>query len=587
MLSVGLEETIGEGAGEEVMDRNRVISKLRSVRIVPAGKRTTYRVFKELGRGGNGAAFIVKSEGKGKDLVAKFYVPPDSRDLDDAAMKRFQHEITLVNRMNHPFVVPCEGVGSVAVGAYLVPFYLMPIAEGTLRDHMPQTYDRTTVGNRLQTFLQAVVGVSYLHGLGIVHRDLKPENILIFPGNTPRIADFGIAHVAPGILNLSQLTLPADRLMNRDYYAPEQRHGDATKVDHKADIYALGCILYELISGIPAVRPNLPRLTELDSRFKGFDTVFYKMTAHDPKKRYRHVDLALIDLIRVSAAIEASSDVIVETEEMKKELLKCLRSSNAATQQKALPLAKKLEKYCLPELHEELGNRRLDVAIAAYRILGELRYAESIPFLTAGLYPRRSTQKMRFSTGEHAAAALSAFSVSVRLSVLENLQDVVRPQDVEVIVEGLPPEDIFPRLEALFAKQLLHSDWDTPSPLRLFLKVDEDRGWKLVQNRLTEGVDIYSFRLFRDIYPYVNSDRKQQIIDHLLARPHSLSSFELPRILDAICASGFDPPWKKKRLARLVEVSASVIKRWDEREEFKKSVRKPLGEIESAQNGMN
>lgn len=84
------------------MDRNRVIKKLRSLTIAPEGKRTSYRVQKELGRGGNGAAFIVKSDGKGKDLVAKFYVPPDSRDLDDAAMKRFQHEITLVARMNHP-----------------------------------------------------------------------------------------------------------------------------------------------------------------------------------------------------------------------------------------------------------------------------------------------------------------------------------------------------------------------------------------------------------------------------------------------------------------------------------------------------
>ena len=561
------------------MDRNRVIKKLRSLTIAPEGKRTSYRVQKELGRGGNGAAFIVKSDGKGKDLVAKFYVPPDSRDLDDAAMKRFQHEITLVARMNHPFVVPCEGVGSVSVGAYIVPFYLMPVAQGTLRGHMRNDYDRLDLGDRLEVFLQAVVGVSYLHGLGIVHRDLKPENVLMFAGNTPRIADFGIAHVAPGILNLSQLTLPADRLMNRDYYAPEQRYGDATKVDHRADIYALGCILYELISGIPAVRPNLPKLAELDVRLQCFDTVFSKMTAHDPKRRYRHVDLALVELIKATTIIKTSGDGIAATEDIKKDLVKYLRSSNAATQQKALHLAQKLEKESLPELHEELGNRRLDVAVAAYRILGELRYEESIPFLTAGLYPRRSAQKMRFPTGEHAATALTWYPAPMRLAVIDGLQDVVRPQDVEIIVEGLPSKEVFPRLQALQAKQLLHSDWDVPSPFRLFLRVDEDMGWNVVWDRLSQGADIYSFRLFRDIYPYVNIDRKQQLIDYLLSRIHSLSSYELPRILDAICGSGFDAAWQKERLNRLMKVSYTVIKGWDEREEFKHSVKKLLNEI--------
>jgi hypothetical protein len=77
----------------------------------------------------------------------------------------------------------------------------------------------------------------------------------------------------------------------------------------------------------------------------------------------------------------------------------------------------------------------------------------------------------------------------------------------------------------------------------------------------------------------VNLDRKQQLIDYLLSRIHSLSSYELPRILDAICGSGFDAAWQKERLNRLMKVSDTVIKRWDERKEFKHSVKKLLNEI--------
>jgi hypothetical protein len=495
-------------------------------------------------------------------------------------MKRFQHEITLATKLKHPFVVSCEGVGSVSVGAYLVPFYLMPVADGTLRAHMPENYEPVSLANRLEIFLKAALGVSYLHGLGVVHRDLKPENVLIFLGNTPRLADFGIAHVSPGVLDVSQLTAPADRLMNRDYYAPEQRYGDATKVDHRADIYALGCILYELISGIPAVRPNLPKLSDLDERLQGLDTIFSKMTAHDPKKRYNHIDLALVDLIKALSAIAPMSDGIIATEDMKKELIKCLRSSNAATQQKAHQLARRLEKDCLPELHEELGGRRLDATIAAYRILGELRYEESLPFLIAGLYPRRSAQKMRFPTGEHAANSLAGYPDAVRLAVLNQLQDIVRPQDMEIIVTGLQPKAVFPSIQNLFARKMLYSDWDSPSAFRLFLKVDEEMGWPLVWERLSQSNNIYSWRIFQDIYPYVNLKRKKQILDHLLAGPHTLSSFELPRIADAICHSGFDEGWQKERLNRLIEVSNIVIKRWDDRNAFQGSLKKTIIQIE-------
>jgi len=456
--------------------------------------------------------------------------------LDDSATKRFRHEMQLVTRMSHPFIVPCKGVGTVAVGAYSVPFYLMPFAEGTMRDILPQQYEPTSLPNRLSVFLRALLGISYMHALGVVHRDLKPENILLFAGSTPRIADFGIAHVAAGVLDVSQVTLPADRLMNRDYYAPEQRYGDATKVDHRADIYAAGCILYELISGIPAVRPSLPTLGQLDARLKPFDAVFARMTAHSPRGRYKHIDLAIDEIVTAMCASRSISDGITPVEELRKKLVKRVRSTNAATREQARDVARQLGRAALPQLHEELGNARLDAALTAYRLVAEIGSEESIPWLIAGLYPRRSSQKLRFPTGEAAAKAIGQYDPQIRLQVLSLIEDTVRPEDIEIVVEDLPPVDVFLLLTKIEKQELFHTDWDTVSPFRLYLKLDEERGWDIVWAKIKDQDDIYTWRILRDVYPHVNLDRKRCLIDRLLDAPSSLS-YSLPRVLNAVASA--------------------------------------------------
>src|SRR4051812_41959287 len=104
------------------MDRDRIIHELHDLK-VKAHRRTVLTLENELGRGGNGVVF--STIGK-KDTVAKIYIPPDSRDLDNAAFKRFEREIDLVTRVDHPFVIRAQGTGVIEVGAYHLPYYLMP-----------------------------------------------------------------------------------------------------------------------------------------------------------------------------------------------------------------------------------------------------------------------------------------------------------------------------------------------------------------------------------------------------------------------------------------------------------------------------
>lgn len=553
------------------MDRNRIIKALSRATITPTSGKTTFSVGKELGRGGNGATFAVTSAKQ--ELVAKFYIPPDSRDLNQAAFKRFQREMQIAGQVRHPFVVRAEGIGTVQVGAYNIPFYLMKMASGTLRALVPTSFALADLADRLRAFTRAMQGVAYLHHLGIIHRDLKPENILLF-GTTPKIADLGIAHVAPGFANISQLTVPKEQLMNRDYYAPEQRHGDATKVDHRADIYALGCILYEIITGISPTRPNLPLLEEFHKGMAPLDKIIKKMTAHSPSGRYQDIDSAIDDFSWALLHVGIPTGAPSTEEDHKKEMLRLLKSTNGVNQAKAIEPAMRLGSEALPLLHEQIGNSRLDVAIAAYRILGEIGSETSVAYLTAGLYARRTAKKPNFATGQPAAMALRNYPPDVRLLVLDSIQDQVRSEDIALLIDDIAIDELYPRIAKLYGDKRLYEDWGGRTGLSLMLRIDEDKSWSLMEELMSSNEDLYSFAVFRDLYPQLNAAHKRRIVDYYLGRPQSLSSWDLPKILDAVTTDPFPKDYALETLNRIRQLSENVIKRYTDREEFLKKLEK-------------
>ena len=149
--------------------------------------------------------------------MAKVYVPPDSRDLDEKALERFENEIALTEKLRHPNIVPSLGLGAATVGAYRLPFYLMPQATGTLRNQIRNDTDPAQIERKLRMFLRAAYGVACLHSHGIVHRDLKPENILMTKNGNPWVADLGIAHVNPDFVSVGLKTIESERLLNRRF----------------------------------------------------------------------------------------------------------------------------------------------------------------------------------------------------------------------------------------------------------------------------------------------------------------------------------------------------------------------------------
>ncbi len=208
--------------------------------------------------------------------------------------ERFQREIEIVTRLSHPFIVPIFDSGS--ADGFL--YYVMPFFEGdSLRDRLDRE-KQLPVEEALRIAGQVADALEYAHGQGIVHRDIKPENILFRAGHV-LVADFGIAKAitATGADRLTQTGLA---IGTPAYMSPEQAGGEAN-VDGRSDLYALGCVLYEMLAGDPPYTgataqvilarkstESIPSLTTArETVSSGVEAVVSKALAKAPADRFR------------------------------------------------------------------------------------------------------------------------------------------------------------------------------------------------------------------------------------------------------------------------------------------------------------
>jgi tRNA A-37 threonylcarbamoyl transferase component Bud32 len=198
----------------------------------------------ELGGGAFGTVF--RGRQLGLDRVVAIKVPTHQIAADPVMAKRFAREARSAAKIQHPGVVAIHAVGELADGR---PYLVMQFVEGEPLDHI--IADGAIPPTRALRIVRAVASaLSDTHAAGIVHRDLKPSNIMWQRdrNNDDRltIVDFGIAASKPGTADASRLT--ANGLIGTPHYmSPEQAHGEA--VDARSDLYALGCLLFELVTG--------------------------------------------------------------------------------------------------------------------------------------------------------------------------------------------------------------------------------------------------------------------------------------------------------------------------------------------------
>jgi WD40 repeat protein len=249
-----------------------------------------YEIVGELGRGGMGVVYRARQILLNRPCALKMILA--GAHVDDLAALRFLAEAEAVARLKHPNIVQIYHVGD----ADGLPYFELEYVEAGSLD---KRLDGTPWTARRAAELVEVLarGVAEAHRQGIVHRDLKPGNVLMAADGTPKITDFGLAKA----LNTDIALTATDLIMGSpSYMAPEQAEGKARQVGPLADVYALGAILYELLTGRPpfrsatvletlqqvkAAEPVSPRRL-LPGLPRDIETIALKCLHKDPAKRY-------------------------------------------------------------------------------------------------------------------------------------------------------------------------------------------------------------------------------------------------------------------------------------------------------------
>lgn len=203
-----------------------------------------YQLLRELGRGGMGAVFLAeRADGEFSQNVAIKLI---KRGMDsDFIVRRFRHERQILASFEHPFIARLLDGGTTQDG---MPYFVMEFVEGeTLYNFCDK--QRLNIRDRLKLFQKVCSAIDYAHERQIIHRDIKPSNILINRQGAPKLLDFGIAKILdPNLIHESiNPTASVMRLMTPDYASPEQVQG--IDVAPASDIYSLGILLYELLTG--------------------------------------------------------------------------------------------------------------------------------------------------------------------------------------------------------------------------------------------------------------------------------------------------------------------------------------------------
>jgi Tol biopolymer transport system component len=287
-----------------------------------------FRVGSLLGRGGMGEVYRAEDAELGRSVALK--VLPESLLADEDRLARFTQEARTASALNHPHIVAIYDIGrqtpvGALAGARPVQYVAMELVSGSsLRDVM----DRRGVDLKraLDYLAQAADALAAAHAAGIVHRDLKPENLMVADGGYVKVLDFGLAKLqtqpaplAAGAATVTAGTSPGMVMGTVGYMSPEQAQG--LPVDQRSDIFAFGCILYEIATGARAFagtsavdtlhriihdQPE-PITMRLPSASSELQRIIRKCLAKDPEDRYQSMKEVAIDLRDLRKQLESGA----------------------------------------------------------------------------------------------------------------------------------------------------------------------------------------------------------------------------------------------------------------------------------------
>ncbi len=256
-----------------------------------------YTITREIHHGGQGVVYEAQQHSPRRKVAIKVMrTGPFARSADRA---RFEAEVDVLGQLKHPNVVTIYEGGTVGGQCYFAMEYVdgVPVDEYVAREKL-------TIGQTLRLMARICGAVEYAHLKNVVHLDLKPGNILIDRDGEPRVVDFGLAKVTGGGLVGGPGTIQAGEgfLGTPAYASPEQTRGDPGQVDRRSDVYSLGMVLYQLLTGCfpysvkdgwaqtldNIVHATAKKPSDVNRKLEGeVDAILLKALAKDPAARYQ------------------------------------------------------------------------------------------------------------------------------------------------------------------------------------------------------------------------------------------------------------------------------------------------------------
>ncbi len=274
-----------------------------------------FEIVGELGRGGMGVVYEARQRSPARDVAIK--VIRRGLGADRRHARLFEREIETLARLSHPGIASLYEVGRTGDGD---PFIVMELVRGeTLSDHVESATGSMAASTRADSivglFLRVCDAVSHAHQKGVIHRDLKPSNVLVDERGAPRVLDFGLARLTDVDGHQTTMSAAGGFVGTVPYMSPEQLDGGPGAADTRGDVYALGVMLYEMLTGrLPhdlsgsSIHEAVRRIKEVEparpSRVRrelGGDLELVVMTAmsKDVERRYQTVGALAEDLRRV------------------------------------------------------------------------------------------------------------------------------------------------------------------------------------------------------------------------------------------------------------------------------------------------
>jgi serine/threonine protein kinase/tetratricopeptide (TPR) repeat protein len=282
-----------------------------------------FRLLSKIGEGGMGVVFLAEQERPRRQVALKLL---RSGDLTAESRRRFEFEVELLARLEHPGVARLYDAGLVSTPTGDQPYFAMEYVRGVRIDEYVRGKRHTSLSNGAPVQQEDVLGllvqvcraIEAAHRCGIIHRDIKPANILIDDKGQPKVLDFGVAKLAgesAEAIEQTRYTRDGQVIGTPAYMAPEQARGKLELIGFPTDVYALGVLAYELLCGqSPYSLDKMPldqviqticerepsRLSVVDRRLRGdVETVIGKAMAKEPQRRYSDAGTMADDLQRI------------------------------------------------------------------------------------------------------------------------------------------------------------------------------------------------------------------------------------------------------------------------------------------------